>query len=885
VIGGTLSHYKILEKLGTGGMGEVYVAEDTTLGRQVALKVLRPEAMASPERRKRFEREAKALAALAHPNIVTVYSVEQAEGVDFITMELVRGKPLSRQIPKGGLTLSEFFALAIPLTDAVAAAHEQGITHRDLKPDNVMVGPDGRLRVLDFGLAKLKQESLSPVDSQTPTQSQTREGQIVGTVAYMSPEQAEGREVDHRSDIFSLGILLYEMATGERPFRGESAVSLMTSILRDTPPSVTELRPILPMELGKIIRRALAKDREQRIQTAKELRNELQELKAEVDSGEAWQRAVRAPRWKKRWAVIAALAVVAIGAAVGIWVIGPGERLPAPTIVPVTNDGADKGAPALSPDGNLVAFVRYQEAGSDLYVKQIGGGEPIRVAQGLPVEPIRIPRGVYGDARLSWSPDGREIAFFRHVETAGQPGADAVFVVPALGGAERQLAAADTRSQALAWSPDGRLLALTHRESPEEPDGIFLLSRETGEKRRLTRPPPQYLMGDFSPAFSPDGRTLAFVRASDIPESDIYLVPVAGGEPRRLTSGNRTTVGLAWAPDGKSIVFSSSRSPRAGYFALWRVSVSGGEPQPLQFGEQGISPTVSGQAHRLVYVKRPWNVEIWRVGGPRADTGQDSPARLISSGWNDWSPEWSADGRRILFNSTRSGYSEIWVCDSDGSNPRQLTSLEDPLTLGGGWSPDGRQIAFMSPKEGSSDLYVVDAAGGIPHRLTTDSWNEWAPGWSRDERWIRFSSNRSGRNELWQMPPGGGEAIQVTRNGGGRHAESPGGRYLFFTKSGPEGGPSGLWRMSAGGGEEAQILEHVRFLDWALFDEGICYINREAERGPVIEFFEFSTEKVRQITELDGQLGPGFTVSPDGRWILFVRENAQSDIMLVENFR
>jgi len=394
--GSRLGHYELLGLLGSGGMGEVYVAQDTKLGRQVALKVLRPEALESPERRVRFEREAKALAALAHPNIVTVHSVEEAEGVNFITMELVRGKPLSQLIPKGGLALSEFFALAMPLADALAAAHEQEITHRDLKPDNVVVGADGRLKVLDFGLAKLKQESPGRIDSQFPTESRTEDGRVVGTVAYMSPEQAEGRSVDHRSDIFSLGILLYEMATGERPFRGENATSVLTSILRDTPRSVTELRPELPKELGKIVRRALAKDREQRIQTAKELRNDLVELKAEVESGEAWERPVKAPSSRKRRVATAGLAILALGAGVGIWMGWPRERAPAVTVTPLTSDPTEEGAPALSPDGKLVAFVRYGEASSDLYVKQIGGGEPIRIA-----------RGVTGE--VAWSPDGGEI--------------------------------------------------------------------------------------------------------------------------------------------------------------------------------------------------------------------------------------------------------------------------------------------------------------------------------------------------------------------------------------------------------------------------------------------------------------------------------------------
>jgi serine/threonine protein kinase len=251
VVGQTLSHYKILEKLGSGGMGDVYVAEDTKLHRKVALKILSPE-MASEERRHRFEREAQAVAALNHPNIVTVFSVEESDGVHFITMELVKGKTLTELISKKGLPLNTFFDVAIPLADAVRAAHEKDIIHRDLKPDNLMVNDEGRLKILDFGLAKLKQEFAQEGASELPTKSATQEGQILGTVAYMSPEQAEGKSVDHRSDIFSMGIILYEMATGERPFKGETRISILSSIVKDTPTSVTKINPERPHILARI---------------------------------------------------------------------------------------------------------------------------------------------------------------------------------------------------------------------------------------------------------------------------------------------------------------------------------------------------------------------------------------------------------------------------------------------------------------------------------------------------------------------------------------------------------------------------------------------------------------------------------------------------------
>ena len=330
MIGQTISHYRILEKLGAGGMGEVYLAEDTKLRRKVALKVL-PEDMASdPERLERFKREARAVAALNHPNIVTIYSVEEVEGVHFLTMELVEGKTLADLVPAKGLKLDRFFELATPIADALSVAHEKGITHRDLKPGNIMVGDDGRVRVLDFGLAKLLTEASADEED---TQLATREGLAVGTAPYMSPEQVQGKNVDHRSDIFSLGILFYEMATGSRPFKGETSADLVSSILRDTPDSVTDLKVEMPRHLGRIIRHCLEKDPERRLQAAKDVRNELEGLRQEVESGElppsGTMAAAAPPPQTRRWLPLAAAAVLVIVAAGVFWFLQGRDKAPA----------------------------------------------------------------------------------------------------------------------------------------------------------------------------------------------------------------------------------------------------------------------------------------------------------------------------------------------------------------------------------------------------------------------------------------------------------------------------------------------------------------------------------------------------------------------------
>ncbi len=372
MVGRTLQHYRIVDRLGKGGMGEVYLAQDTKLNRRVALKIL-PESMAGdPDRRSRFEREAQAVAALNHPNIVTIYSVEESDDVHFITMELVEGKLLSHLIPKHGLPLSRLFDIAIPLADALGTAHQKGITHRDVKPDNVMLDDEGRIKVLDFGLAKLAEDpSRDDTElTQLPTASVTEVGRILGTVSYMSPEQAEGRPVDARSDVFSLGVVLYEMATGVRPFRGDTPVSTITSILRDEPPSITELKDKLPRHLDRIVRRCLTKDRSRRYASATELRNELEAFRDEMPSGEGVPpspstvgleaAAVEVPRRRGAKIMMGGLAVLAVLflSVLGIRFLGGGSST-APTFVTkrsIVMEFANRtGDPELSPLGMLAA--------------------------------------------------------------------------------------------------------------------------------------------------------------------------------------------------------------------------------------------------------------------------------------------------------------------------------------------------------------------------------------------------------------------------------------------------------------------------------------------------------------------------------------------------
>jgi len=543
--------------------------------------------------------------------------------------------------------------------------------------------------------------------------------------------------------------------------------------------------------------------------------------------------------------------------------------------------GREEG-PAISPDGSMVAFVRLSESGIwDLYVKDIGGGDPLLVSDGKSV--------TWSPA---WSPDGRRIAFYRGFMNEDGAYSIAVDSVSRLGGPSRQLTTSQlTVSQlkgalpffGLSWSPDGTILAMAE-ESPDEPVSVFLLSLETGEKRRLTVPPAEYF--DEFPRFSPDARTVAFERNGP-KKSGIYLVPAEGGEPRPLVTGNSGTQGLDWTSDGREIIFSATRPGSPGFFALWRVPVVGGEPEMLAVGEEGFGPTLSRQHALMSYVRSSGKLDLWRIPGPLAGGEGRSPERFISSstsaGWNIH-PRYSPDGGMIAFGSRRSGFREMWVCDSNASNQTQLTHLESASNKGN-WSPDGRRLAFMSNAAGDWDIYVMSATGGIPRQLTDDDSDEEYPSWSRDGRWIYFRSNRNGSSfELYRMPADGGEAVQLTTAGGFLGFESPDGRSLFFTKRANEPTPRGIWRIPVEGGDEVKIHDGGERNLWEVLDDGIGYLNLESD-PPTVEFLDLSSGEVRRVAEVQGAWRFGFAVSPDGQWVVLSIPETFSEIMLVENFR
>ena len=868
--GEVLSHYQILEKLGEGGMGVVYKARDTHLERFVAIKVLPPERVADPERKRRFVQEAKAASALNHPNIITIYDIDQAEGIDFIAMEYVPGKTLDELIPRRGMRLNDAFKCAIQIADALARAHAVGIVHRDLKPGNVMVDEHGLVKVLDFGLAKLAE----PVGGEeAPTQ--TEEGAIVGTVAYMSPEQAQGKPVDARSDIFAFGSLLYEMVTGRRAFHGDTKISTLAAIINQEPAG---LPAETPHGLEKIITRCLRKDRERRFQTMADLKVALEELKEESDSGKLASPPMGPSRKNARWRLAAAAAVALL--AVAAWFLWHGLRAPAPgpRVVSLTSFPGIERHPAFSPDGRQVAFTWNGEKqdNEDIYVQLVGSGEPLR--RTTDPAPDRSP---------VWSPDGAQIAFVRDQDDQA-----AVYLTPALGGRERKLA--DFRpvprlysvlAPAISWSPDGKWLAIPEME-PGGTNGIFLVPIERGEKRKLISDAVSASRFHW-PAFSPKGDFLAYASCTGERSCDLNVLAVGRdyvpkGQPQRLTRQGAVIEGIAWAPDGRSLVYAAASDLAAGFY-LWRVSVSGGaEPERLELtGAQVRYPAVSRATNRLAYSRYEGDVDIWKFEGGA------SPQRFLSSTHSELDPQFSPDGKRIAFSTNRSGKgSELWAANKDGTNLVRLTEGTGRMLGSPRWSPDSRWIAFDAQGEdGHWDIYLIDAAGGQPRRLTPQPSDEVLPSWSRNGKWIYFTSNSSGRYEVMRMPDGGGESVQITHDGGFEAWESWDGKTLYYTKR--SGSP--LFARPLAGNEERQILESVRLLSFAVVENGIYHIVRRGPRGSFgfeIRFLDLATGKDQVLNSVDLRPVQGLTVSPDRKTILYSAVAASNaDLMLVENFR
>jgi serine/threonine protein kinase len=904
VNGNQFGVYVIESQLGVGGMGEVYRARDETLQRTVAIKVLLPAQDGDGNRHARFLQEARAASALNHPNIVTIYGVGTDEGRDYLVMEYITGKSLDDLIPRGGLRLNVAVRYGLQIVEAMCAAHKAGIVHRDLKPANVMVSESGVVKVLDFGLAKAmaSPDNLNP---EAPTMTAvTVRGSILGTAAYMSPEQAEGGDLDGRTDIFAFGCMFYEMLTGISPFKRDSVVSSLTAILRDEPKPLSQVTADLPGGAERIIQRCLKKQRERRVQSSADLKVMLEELKEESEAGIPAVNAPKRSTSKAKTEVSPKTSLKKV-----LWVSGAGVILLAFTslILYLRGRSAAPGPqmtesllaslpgtvshPSLSPDGNQVAFVWDGGTGgpTQIYLKVVGTGDPLRLTNGTE----------YAGAP-AWSPDGTSIAFLSSTySNAGNkvsarreatPVTRAV-VISALGGAEREIASYEAYPRDISWSVDGRSVLVS------TDNAVYAISVASKERRRILDAPPNHVYR--SATLSPDGRTLALIDSEGHYESrfetQIYLVDMdengrARSAPRLLRVDQDGVNSLAWTTDSKALVLGGAKSLDTS--SLWRVPINGAPETAIGNGGQGsLEPTIVGASRRhrgrMVYLRVIADTDIWKVPMENGKAGGAVP--LIASTQREWDPRYSPDGKKIAFTSDRGGLTDIWVANADGYEVTQVTALKGNGTGGARWSPDGKQIAFISKVDGQWEIFIVDAQGGAPVRITNNPAHDTAPMWSPDGKWIYFASDRSGGFEIWKTPPNdNGKPVQVTHHGGYSAIFSADGKTMFYNK---KEDAEGIWKQALVDGEpsaeESQVLP-VHLTNWGNFDvgrDGIAYV--PAEQGTKhIYFYRFADKSTTKLDTFTGEPHFGISISRvDGSIVFAQLTKPRRELVLVENFQ
>ena len=894
-----LGPYEVVSLLGVGGMAEVYAGRDRRLGRPVALKFITARLGDDETSRARLLREARVAAALNHPSICTIHEIGEIPpgetlvlpsgrsvggGTPYIAMEFVEGRPLDALLrERSRLAVAEILRIGLAIAEGLAWAHARGIVHRDLKPGNVMVTAGGRAKILDFGIAKASSPASDQTLTSTPTAEQglTLEGRVVGTVAYMSPEQAQGRLLDGRSDQFSFGALLYEVATSERPFQGETPAATLAKLLETEPEPIERKRDDLPAALAELIGRCLRKSPAERFADMDEIVLLLERLTIETASGAARSAvaastrpappvATRRAAW--RWVASTGLAAALGASALAVWLwTSRVPPLPPLRVEPLTALSGAEIWPTFSPDGQQVAFQWTGEGYGnwDIYLKMVGSTELRRLT--TDPEDERYP---------AWSPDGRQIAFVRRPSA----GPAAIHLVSPLGGSSRKVRDWPDGGP-LSWSPDGRSLLAADSRRDGVARGTYLVPVDGGEPRLLIAS--QASVDDTAAAVSPDGRRLAYASCFsriEPPPCDVFVVPLgpdlaAEGAPRRLTRQGHSIQRLAWAASGGTIVYDTLVGPQS--FYTWRVDADGrGTPERLEVAGLGAeTPAVAPSGHRLAFSRMSYDTDIHRF----VKDGSEAP--FLSSSFYEGSSRFSPDGRRVAFESMRSGErTEIWLAGADGTDPVQLTRtgrwVGSPC-----WSPDGRRIAFDARGEdGHWDIWTIDTEGSDARRLTRDAGDENVPRWSHDGRFVYFRAEGDGVSGIWRVPATGGAEERIIESGTRPGVEeSADGQTLYYRKEGDE---SPLVAHPLRGGPERTLVPCVSGLHGFAMTEGALYYagcsDGEAQVLRRLDLASGRESVLGRLERFNGYL----TVSPDGRTILYTRRVRDSwDLMLIENFR
>ena len=929
LVGQTIGSYQILEKIGAGGMGEVYLALHAKTKRKVALKLLPAHFAGDEQRVRRFQQEAHAVLALNHPNIVTVYDIEQAGDTHLIASELIEGETLRRRMARAAFNLPEALDVAIQAAAALAAAHGAGVVHRDIKPENVMLRPDGYVKVLDFGLAKLteRQTAKQGGDSEAATRAlvNTTPGMVMGTVAYMSPEQARGLEVDARTDVWSLGVVLYEMLARQLPFAGETAGDVMAAILQKEPPPLARFWSQAPDAIEWIVTKTLTKEQDERYQTAKELLTDLKRLKRRLEyeaeaersvaptisvpltstSGEAVAQStaektaastaetattahttssaeyITAEIKRHKSGALVALAVFALalaGGGYGLYRLlnrsSPAAPFQTMKIDRLSDTGGAVDA-AVSPDGEFVAYIKEEAGRQSLWLRQTSAASSVRIVP--PAEGVNF-------GAPSFSPDG---AFIYYLKAEKESTRATLYRTPKLGGDERKLIediSLQVSKDNFSLSPDGKQVAFIRLD----PDPSLFLTDTDGsnERKLISRAAPEFLT---AAAWSPDGQTVVCIAGTfggrgGSGARKVIGVRIADGTEREIAPEGWTTInGLDWLADSSGLVVSASEKNEIPQ--LWHLSYPDGATRRITndlSDYASVSLTANSSTLAAVQVNRL--VNIWSAA---LDASADNAKQLTHGlGRRDGDKDLSLtpDGK-IIYHSLASGNWDIWSVNADGSGNKQLT------TAGANAFPsacaDGRYIVFSSDRSEQNAIWRMDIDGGNPKQLTESGVN---PSCSPDGQWVFYYAGRAGRAEVWKAPIDGGESVEVpmpAKDTATAPVVSPDGRFIACNYLvGEPGAQFRIGVLPIAGGEPIKIFEvnsyAIKPLGWTPDSRAVTYIDTRAGVSNIWRL-PLDGSAPAPVTNFNSGLIWSFASSRDGQRLALSRGAVNSDVVLLND--
>ena len=875
LVGKTISHYKILEKLGEGGMGVVYKAWDTRLKRTVALKFLSPQALQDEVKKTRFFQEAQAAAALNHPNICTIYEIDEVEDKIFIVMEFIEGqnlKQIIRRNLKKALNLHDVLSYAIQITEGLQEAHEKGIIHRDIKSTNIMVTEKGLVKIMDFGLAKISQ-----------AEDLTKDGATLGTVAYMSPEQARGERVDEQTDIWSLGVVLYEMLTGQLPFKGENEMAMTFSILDDEPESITALYAEVPAGLERITFNCLEKAKENRYLKTGQLLADLKKLKETIDfhidivQPVKQHKRIKVPR--KTTAFIFATIIIATAIFL-IFHFGLFKgKVTAPRIIrfsALTRTISDFECNAqISPDGNRIAYRSEISGNMDIWVLQIASGEKINLTMDH--------EGI--DHTPRWSPDGNFITFISSRDGGG------LYKVSEYGGVAKLVMAVDNymKFQFFNWSPDGKKLVYAENET------LYTVAVNEGIPQHI--PLPHNCM---EPAWSPDGNRIVYVTGK-IPDFQIWTVRSDGSEPIMVYNKPGKYSFPTWSNDGKRIFFKHVRGEMR---ELWWMPVDKkGLPKapakPLTAGVNFYDFSLSHDGTKLAYQggEGPEGVggyfNVWSIPlDVDSVLTMQNAVQITEERQDIWHLTLSPDHQWFAFGAVRHGQKDIWLVRRTGQDLRRLTT-DSLYERGLCWSPDGSRIAFHQPPAFAGGIYTVPIKGGPVTSLRDHTKGDNYPAWSPDGEKIAFNSERNGNRDVWILSLKDDEVRQLTDDEAheGFASWSPDGRTIAFWSC--QSGSNEIHLIPAEGGEGRQLTQVESTIPmrpiWSPDGKTIYAIYQSAKEDPIrkiitISVADGSAQTIFEFKDrsMGYEIGRLPSLATDGEHLYFIAGYLVGNIMLAE---